>query len=428
MASFQYQAVASDGASRTGVIEAEDRRRALRALSNRGLFPSRLEKVKSGGNDTPAVMDINGSASVSSGSSTDSLHTDAAPPPRIGRVTRKEITAFTREMATLLEATIPIPRALESLSDQEENASARAVIEDLASRVRRGVALSAAMAEHPRLFPVLYTSMIQVGEESGHLAPVMEDLAQLMENEDEMRSEVLGAVAYPAFVLVLGIVTAFILLAFVMPGLFKMLQGIVDVLPLPTRILLGMSGFLQAYWIWIGVAAVIVGFGLRTFLRTPAGGLAWDAWKLKLWVLGPVFRASALGRFARTLGTLEVSGVSLLPALTIVKNTVGNRRVAQDIEQVTDETRGGDSLAAPLKKLGLFPPTMVQMIAVGEETGRLGPMLLKVAGIQERLVRTRARTLISLLAPVLILVVGAMVGFIVISLLLPIFKMSQGLG
>jgi type IV pilus assembly protein PilC len=140
-----------------------------------------------------------------------------------------------------------------------------------------------------------------------------------------------------------------------------------------------------------------------------------------------VFRASALGRFARTLGTLEVSGVSLLPALEIVRNTVGNRHVAERIGQVTEETRGGDSLAAPLRKLELFPVAMVQMIAVGEETGRLGPMLVKVAGIQERMVRNRSRTLISLLAPVLILVVGAVVGFIVISLLLPIFRMSQGL-
>ena len=417
MASYQYQAIGSDGSPLSGVVEADDRRSALQELSARGLFPSRLEAVNERGSRTaPATTPADG------------LYDPVDTPRRVGRISRKEITAFTREMATLLEATIPIPRALESLSEQEENQSVKQMIEDTASMVRRGVSLSSAMERYPRLFPLLYTSMIQVGEESGRLAPVMSDLATLLENEDEMRGEVLGAVAYPAFVLVLGIATAFVLLAFVMPGLFKMLQGVVDVLPLPTRILLGTSAFLEANWIWLLLGAAALVLGLRAYLKSDAGSLVWDTARLKMPILGPVFRASALGRFARTLGTLEVSGVSLLPALEIVKNTVGNRRAAMSIEQVAEETRGGDSLATPLRKLGLFPPTMVQMIAVGEETGRLGAMLLQVADIQERLVRNHSRTLISLLAPVLILAVGAMVGFIVISLLLPIFKMSQGMG
>jgi type II secretory pathway component PulF len=414
VASFRYQAIGSDGVAASGVIEAEDRRTALRKLSDRGLFPSTLQfETADAGDAARARTDIEADEE----------------PVAIGRVSRKEITAFTRQMATLLEATIPIPQALESLADQGDGGGGglRRVIEDVASRVRRGVALSSALARYPKIFPTLYTSMIQVGEESGRLAAVMSDLAVLMENEDEMRGEVLSAVAYPAFVLVLGVATTFILLAFVMPSLFKMLQSINTVLPLPTRILLGLSAFFQAYWIWLLLGTVGLAVGLRYYLRTPAGGLAWDRLRIKLPVIGPVFRASALGRFARTLGTLEVSGVSLLPALEIVRNTVGNRHVADRIRQVTEETRGGDSLAAPLRKLELFPTTMVQMIAVGEETGRLGPMLVKVAGIQERAVRNRSRTLISLLAPVLILVVGAMVGFIVISLLLPIFRMSQGM-
>jgi len=412
VASFRYEAIGSDGAATSGVIEADNRRIALRKLSDRGLFPS--------------VLHFQSAAAATRAASSDGALADEAP-VAVGRISRKEITAFTREMATLLDATIPIPRALESLADQGDGGGLRRVIEDVASRVRRGVSLSSALARYPRIFPTLYTSMIQVGEESGRLAPVMSDLATLMENEDEMRGEVLSAVAYPAFVLFLGVVTTFILLAFVMPSLFKMLEGISTVLPLPTRILLGLSAFFQANWIWLLVVVIALAAGLRYYIRTPAGGLAWDRLRIRLPVLGPVFRASALGRFARTLGTLEVSGVSLLPALEIVRNTVGNRYVAERIEQVTEETRGGDSLAAPLKKLELFPAAMVQMIAVGEETGRLGPMLVKVATIQERTVRNRSRTLISLLAPVLILLVGAVVGFIVISLLLPIFRMSQGM-
>jgi type II secretory pathway component PulF len=173
------------------------------------------------------------------------------------------------------------------------------------------------------------------------------------------------------------------------------------------------------------IGAVGLFAGLRWYFRSAHGALFWDGAKLRLPVLGSVLRAAALGRFARTLGTLAKSGVSLLPALKIVENTIGNLVLAKLVAQVSEETRGGDSLATPLRKLGVFPKTVVQMIDVGEETGRLDEMLLKVADIEERHMRARTKTLVSLLAPVLILVVGALVGFMVIALLLPIFKMSQ---
>jgi type II secretory pathway component PulF len=199
------------------------------------------------------------------------------------------------------------------------------------------------------------------------------------------------------------------------------------VLPLPTLILLRVSGILHRDWIWLLMAAVASVAGLRWYFNTPRGGILFDNAKLRLPLLGPLFRAAALGRFARTLGTLARSGVSLLPALKIVENTIGNLVLARMISQVAEETRGGDSLAAPLRKLGVFPKTAIQMISVGEETGQLDEMLLKVADIEERHMRGRAKTLISLLAPALILVVGALVGFMVIAILLPIFKMSSAL-
>jgi type II secretory pathway component PulF len=216
-----------------------------------------------------------------------------------------------------------------------------------------------------------------------------------------------------------------VLLVFVLPRLFGMLEGMMAALPLPTRILLAISRFLQAFWLWVGLGIAVAVAGARAFLRSPRGAFWWDSVKLHLPAVGGVFRASALARFARTLGTLARSGVSLLTALEISRGTVGNLVYARAVGQVADETRGGDSLAAPLKKLGLFPPSMVQMIAVGEETGRLDAMLLRVAAIEERIVRGRSRALLSLLAPALILVVGALVGFIVMALLLPIFQMSQ---
>jgi type II secretory pathway component PulF len=212
-----------------------------------------------------------------------------------------------------------------------------------------------------------------------------------------------------------------------MPRLFTMLQEMAGSLPLPTLILLKVSTVLSQHWIWLLLGAAAAVFGIWWFIRTPRGADALDRFKLRVPVMGAVFRSAALGRFARTLGTLVRSGVSLLPALKIVENTIGNSVLARQIAAVAEETRGGDSLAGPLRKLGIFPKTVVQMIDVGEESGKLDEMLLKVADIEERHMRSKTKTLVSLLAPILILVVGALIGFMVIALLLPIFKMSRAI-
>jgi type II secretory pathway component PulF len=205
------------------------------------------------------------------------------------------------------------------------------------------------------------------------------------------------------------------------------LEDMLPVLPLPTLLLLKTSSFFHHYWPALLIGVVATFFGARWYLRTPAGAKNFDILKLRLPLIGQVVRASALGRFARTLGTLVRSGVSLLPALKIVENTIGNSVLAAQIAHVAEETRGGDSLATPLRKLGIFPGTVIQMIDVGEQTGTLDEMLLKVADIEERHMRARTKVLISLLAPALIMVVGALVGFIVIAILLPIFKMSSAI-
>ncbi|MDB6108933.1 MAG: ral secretion pathway protein [Pedosphaera sp.] len=413
MNAFRYQAIEDNGTAVKGVIEAVDRKTALQLLGKRGLFPSDLEICATAGASSLSVagLKVNRPSEVRSGQ----------------RVKRKEITAFTRELGALLGAAIPIPQALDGLGEEEENSGLKTVVLQLAESVRKGVSLSAAMEEHPRLFSKLYISMVRVGEEAGVLPKVMADLAELLEHEDEVRSEVLAAVSYPVFVLGFGLFTVVILLTVALPRLFSMLQDMLQVLPLPTLILLRVSGVLHHYWPWIfsGVAGVVA--ALRWYFRTPQGAEVWDSAKLRLPIMGAVFRAAALSRFARTLGTLVKSGVSLLPALKIVENTIGNLVLAKLIAQVAEETRGGDSLAAPLRKLGIFPKTVIQMINVGEETGKLDEMLLKVAEIEERHMRSRTKTMISLLAPALILVVGALVGFMVMALLLPIFKMSRAI-
>ncbi len=450
MSAFRYQAVQTDGLRVDGVIEADDRRAALQALGRRGLFPSVLDPCPGAIAPAPHATKSPSKAAVATsktaapkGAAPRAASARTTPPgagkstPTVpaarpfwlggGRVSRKELTGLTRELSALLGAAIPIPQALDGLGEEEENLALRDVVLRLADGVRKGTSLSAAMEEHPRLFGRLYVSMVRVGEEAGALPAVMNDLADLLEHEDEVRGEVMAAVAYPAFVLGFGIFTVVLLLTVVLPRLFGMLQEMLTVLPLPTLILLKVSHTLNRDWPWLLLLVGGAVYGLRRYLRTPRGEEAWDGLRLRLPVLGGVFRSAALGRFARTLGTLAKSGVSLLPALRIVEETIGNRVLARQIARVAEETRGGDSLAAPLRKLGLFPRGVIQMIEVGEETGRLDEMLLKVATIEERHMRARTKTLVSLLAPALILVVGALVGFIVIALLLPIFKMSRAI-
>jgi len=413
MNAFRYQAIEAGGASVRGVIEAEDRKSALRLLGQRGLFPSNLEACAANGAVAAAPVAASEAPATVAG--------------RRRSISRKDITAFTRELSALVGAGIPIPQALDSLGAEEENLAFREVILSIADSVQKGSALSASLEDHPKLFSKLYASMVRVGEEAGQLPAVMSDLANLLEHEDEVRGEVLAAVAYPMFVLGFGVITVTVLLTVVLPRLFTMLEEMLPVLPLPTLILLKLSRIFHQDWIFILVGIAAVSGAIAWYKRTAKGADMWDRLKLRLPVVGAVFRSSALGRFARTLGTLVRAGISLLPALKIVENTIGNRILAEQIARVAEETRGGDSLAGPLRKLGIFPRTVVQMIEVGEETGKLPEMLLKVADIEERQMRAHTKVLISFLAPVMILVVGGLIGFMVIAILLPIFKMSSAM-
>ncbi len=418
MTSFRYQAVQGSGAGVQGVVEAEDRRAAIRLLAEKGLFPSALEPVGGPAKSVPVAANPAAAAKP------------AAPEGglRFGSgIRRKEITAFSREMSALLDASIPIPQALEGIAAEESNPAMKTLVETVSRDVRTGASLSAALAKHPRQFGNLYSSMVRVGEEAGVLPRVMNDLADLLEHDDEIRGEVVSAIAYPLFVLGFGMVTVAILLTVVLPKIFSMLEEMLETLPFPTLVLLRVSTFLSHYWPWILIALAASVLGLRWFAKTPGGALKIDRAKLGVPLMGGLIRASSLSRFARTLGILLKSGVSLLPALKIVESTVGNRIISGQIAQVAEETRGGDSLAAPLRKLGVFPRSAVQMISAGEESGQLADMLGKVAQIEERHLRAKTKTLISLLAPILILIVGGVVGFMVIAILLPIFRLSHGI-
>src|SRR5436190_12269609 len=286
MTKFRYHAIEGSGASVKGVIEAEDRQSAIHLLSGRGLFPSQLKACSQNGNGKLSVA-------------TEGLPDAPRQPLRIGTgVKRKAVTAFTREIASLLGAGIPIPQALQGLGQEEENPALKKVVLGVSESVRKGVAISAALEEHPKLYNKLYVSMVRVGEEAGALPKVMNDLADLMEHEDEVRGEVVAAVSYPVFVLAFGCFTVTILLSVVLPRLFTMLQEMLPVLPLPTLVLLKVSGLLQRYWPWILAGLVAVVAGTHWYLRTASGALGWDKIKLRIPVMGSVFQAAALSRFA----------------------------------------------------------------------------------------------------------------------------------
>ena len=405
---FQYSAMGADGSPKTGTLEASDKRTAIKELRSQSLVPTSLKPV-----------------TANQGSSKAQIST--AEGKRRGRVGRKQITSFTRELAALLGAGIPVSQALSSLSEEEENAALSQIIQELSEGLRSGLALSEAMEAKPKLFNDLYVSMVRVGEEAGALEEVMNDLADMMEHQDEVRGEMSAAVSYPLFVLGFGFLSVTILLGFVLPRLFGMLQDMLDTLPLPTLILLGVANFLKSYGLWVLIGIVGCAVPLVQYLRTSKGQMAFDKFKLAMPVIGPVVRSAALSRFAQTLGALAKNGVSLLPALKIVEDTIGNRALGAQVALVAEDTRGGDSLAQPLKRLKMFPATAIQMIRVGEESGTLDSMLLKVAAIEERRLRGKTKTVINLVAPVLILGVGAVIGFIVVAILLPIFNMSSAI-
>src|ERR1035437_2255487 len=268
MTAFRYEAIETGGAPVQGVIEAEDRKTALQLLSRRGLFPSALETSSS-----------NGGASAP----TATLELSQSREQHFGRrIRRKEITAFTREMSALLSAAIPIPQALNGVGEQEENPALQAVVLKISDAVRKGASLSAALDEHPKLFSKLYVSVVRVGEEAGALQQVMADLADLLEHEDEVRGEVVAAGAYPVFVLGFGLVTVTILLTVVLPKVMGMLQDMLPILPLPTLILLRVSGFLHHYWIWVLLGTIGVCAGGWRYVHSPHGAEAWDKTKVQL--------------------------------------------------------------------------------------------------------------------------------------------------
>ena len=339
------------------------------------------------------------------------------------RVSTEDIGITTRQLATLLQAGVPMVDSLNALIDQTENAVLKRILSGVKTDVNEGSSLADALAKH-KSFDHIYVNMVRAGESSGTLDVVLERLADFKEGQAKIQGEILSALMYPIIMVFVGCVNITIMFTVVVPRITKIFEHAKVQLPITTRILIFVSSTARDYW-WLILIVIAASIYLFTrWKNTPNGRARWDAITLKLPILGSLRRMIAVSRFARTLGTLLSSGVSLLVALDIVKNVVANAVLANVIEVARDAIREGEEIAPPLKRSGEFPPMLIHMIAIGEKSGQLEAMLNRVATAYEQRVDVRMKGLMSLLAPVLILVMGGAVGFIVFSILTPILQMN----
>jgi type IV pilus assembly protein PilC len=341
------------------------------------------------------------------------------------RVSIDDMVLFTRQLATMISAGIPLLEALEILAEQVDNKGFSAVIGDCVEKVRAGSDFSAALADHQGVFPSIYVNMIRAGEASGQLDEILNRLAEYQEATARLRREIRAAMTYPTISLTMIISIAMFLMLFIVPKFKEIYDGLDVTLPRLTQITMGTAMTLRTHF-WegfLGVAAVVVAFIL--YARTEFGGRQLDWLKLQLPVFGPLFRKVALSRFSRTFATLIRSGVPILGALDIVAGTAGNRIVAAAVASARESVRQGESLAKPLSESPVFPPMVTRMIAIGERSGALEQLLLKISQFYDEQVEATVESLTSLIEPIMIATMGVIVGSIVLSVFLPIFKLQQ---
>jgi type IV pilus assembly protein PilC len=344
---------------------------------------------------------------------------------RPGRVKLKELSIFCRQFATMVNSGLPILRALAILSEQTESKELQKVLLGTRLDVEQGASLSGAMAKYPKAFNDLFIAMVKAGETGGVLDTVLLNLADMIENEVELRRKIKSAMTYPVAVVCMVVLIMSAMLLFVVPQFQTIYASLGGQLPLPTQILLSASKIVRTYW-WVVMAASIGGtIALRRFKKTPAGRLQVDRVKLKAPVFGPLFQKVALARMSSTFGMLLHAGVPILQALDIVKDTVNNKVMSAALEEVKVSVREGESIARPLAKHGVFPPMVVQMIAVGEETGGVDMMLAKVSAFYTSEVEATVDALTSLIEPLLIAFIGGAVGAAVIALYMPMFNIIK---
>lgn len=401
MPTFAYAARARDGRTTRGTMVAQNRTALIQALREKGLTPdqSSIKEKRSGG----AVKNL-----------------------QSRRVKTTEVLIFTRQLATMVNAGLPLLQSLDILAEQSEDQVFAAVITDIAANVEGGETFSDALKLYPKVFPGLYVSMIRAGEVSGDLDGVLVRLADYMEATAELRRRVRGAMTYPVVSLCIILLIASGLMLFVVPQFEKIFSEMGAELPKPTQLLIAASNTLRSWKALIFVGAIIAGIiGYRTYNQTEQGRYNIDAMKLRLPVFGMLMRKVAVSRFTRTLATLTRSGVAILQALEIAERTAGNEVFSKAIRDAADSVRNGETLADPLSRNGQFPPMVTRMIGVGEKTGALETMLEKIADFYDAEVKAMVDNLTSMIEPILLVIMGIVVGGIIVGLFMPILNLSQ---
>ena len=346
----------------------------------------------------------------------------------LGSIKMRDIVIFTRQFSTMINSGLPLVQALDILAMQSENPAFKDVTGQVVFDVESGNTVADALRKHPKSFTELYVNMVAAGEAGGILDTILMRLAVFMEKNDALVRKVKGAMIYPGVIMSVAGIAITVLLLFVIPTFQTMFASAGIALPLPTRIVIGMSAFLKSYW-WVVVLVVIaLVFMIRRYYATSDGKLVIDRLLLKAPVLGDVLRKSAVSRFTRTLGTLISSGVSILDGLEITAKTSGNRVIQDAIMESRASIAGGETIAAPLKKSAVFPPMVISMISVGEQTGGLDEMLTKIADFYDEEVDAAVSGLLALMEPVMIVFLGVVVGGMVIAMYLPIFDMVNAAG
>ncbi len=407
MTAFTYRAISGTGADVLGELEAPSRAEAVRELTTRGLYVTEVSEK------TSRLAPLLG----------------VRPARRSPRVRSRALAAITRQLATSLEAGLPLTNALDVISEQLDHAPSRELLNHLRTRVQEGSSLSEALAEHPGVFSPMYVRLVRVGETGGVLDSMLTQLADMLERQNELRDRVKTASIYPSIVLLLGLASVAIIVTFIMPRIIEAIGADESLLPWPTQVLMALSHFTWSYW-WL-LAGLIAGavIAWRQVVLRGMGRPRWDDVKLRLPILGRLIRQIESARFARSLGILAQGGVPITEALAVARDTIQNSTMRRAIEELARSIQSGESIARQLHRCSLFPPLLVQMVRVGESTGRLGEMLLRSAGIHEADARVTLDRLVTVLPVLMILVLASIIGFIVAGLVLAIVEFqTTGMG
>lgn len=413
MPQFTYQGFSQVGEAVSGSIEAVDRRGAVSELMRRGHFASdMLESVGRGsGDEGSGVFSLSKLRFSSS------------------RIKSSDVLSVISQLSTAVRAGLPILNAIEIIASQQHKPHIRGMLDDMAHDVRSGKSLSEAMSRFPHAFSRLSVSMVRVGETGGILEKTLTQLTELLGREEKVKTSMKNAMAYPLFVLSIGLISVIIVITTILPKIIGTLTGGVEMLPLPTRMLMGMSDFLIRFGWLVGILLVLSVVWFKRWKQTAEGRLKWDSFVLKIPVLGSVFKTIAVGRFAHTLGALMKSGITILEALAVVRDTLANELLGRQIDEVSEKVRMGESIAEPLSVSGLFPPLLIQIVSMGEQTGKLDELLLNAADTFDEQADAAITRFMAIFPAVLILMLALVIGFIIAATLLPIVVMElQGAG